>query len=706
MSARSTMRVITVVVRSFLQRRPSCALLRFGLALLLLSSALGVAKAQTDERVLSNPPPLQIQQGTQPTTTLLAAPAPPAMVNKKTLDLNIQYTNSAIYNPATGRNDKVKLRSYVGTNVDPKAPYVAPTIEVDPGDTVRITLHNKLPPDPSCFEMDENPDIPHCFNGTNLHSHGLWISPTGNSDNVLLSINPGVDFQYEYNIPSDHPAGSFWYHPHRHGSTALQVASGMAGALIVRGSRLPTLTSHGDIDTLLKNRDGSAMAEKVLVLQQIQYACLDADGNIKVKKNDKGEVIAWICDPGDTGVIEFYSDKNNNGFGPSSWNQSGRYTSINGLVLPTFEATAGVIERWRLIHAGVRDTISLQLFKMKPQAPAFNQLLAADEDSYIGDNCTGDPLPYQIIASDGLTMAAAQQTTLATLQPGYRNDALVVFPDAGKYCVVNAAVSAASSVTRDAVPRRLLGVVNVKPGTQVPNIRNYIVDNLVASAQRRTFSVPPAVRANIIADLKNGLKLTNFTPHPDITDDEVKGRTQYLTFFISIAPNKPPKFEVGTAPFGQPFNTKPYDPNVIDRHLILGNADEWQLQSRFVSHPFHIHVNPFQIVKIIDPNGKDVSAEGAVDDSDPNAKTADPQYPGLKDVWKDTLWIKSWNPTASENPDPNAKGIYTIVIRTRYERYIGEFVLHCHILDHEDQGMMENVKIDIPDGKGGAAHEH
>jgi L-ascorbate oxidase len=175
-SAPSTMCVITVVVRGFLQRRPSYALLRFGLALLLLTSALGVVRAQTDERVLSNPPPLRIQQGTQPTTTLLAAPAPPAMVNKKTLDLNIVYTNSAIYNPATGRNDKVKLRSYVGTNVDPKAPYVAPTIEVDPGDTVRITLHNKLPPDPSCFEMDENPDIPHCFNGTNLHSHGLWVS--------------------------------------------------------------------------------------------------------------------------------------------------------------------------------------------------------------------------------------------------------------------------------------------------------------------------------------------------------------------------------------------------------------------------------------------------------------------------------------------------------------------------------------------------
>jgi len=40
---------------------------------------------------------------------------------------------------------------------------------------------------------------------------------------VLLSINPGVDFEYVYNLPPDHPAGTFWYHSHRHGSTALQV---------------------------------------------------------------------------------------------------------------------------------------------------------------------------------------------------------------------------------------------------------------------------------------------------------------------------------------------------------------------------------------------------------------------------------------------------------------------------------------------------
>ncbi|HYO57090.1 multicopper oxidase domain-containing protein, partial [Archangium sp.] len=55
-------------------------------------------------------------------------------------------------------------------------------------------------------------------------------------------------------------------------------------------------------------------------------------------------------------------------------------------------------------------------------------------------------------------------------------------------------------------------------------------------------------------------------------------------------------------------------------------------------------------------------------------------------------------PQEGQSPKP---GQYTITVRTRYQRYIGEFVLHCHILDHEDQGMMQNVSIELMLG-----HQH
>lgn len=113
---------------------------------------------------------------------------------ERVLDLRIVYTDSQLFNPATGGYDRVRLRSYNGTDVDPEAPYVAPTVEITPGETVRIRLPNELPGDESCGGSGHDPNLPHCFNGTNLHTHGLWVSPAGNSDNVLISVDPGADF--------------------------------------------------------------------------------------------------------------------------------------------------------------------------------------------------------------------------------------------------------------------------------------------------------------------------------------------------------------------------------------------------------------------------------------------------------------------------------------------------------------------------------
>jgi FtsP/CotA-like multicopper oxidase with cupredoxin domain len=285
----------------------------------------------------------------------------------------------------------------------------------------------------------------------------------------------------------------------------------------------------------------------------------------------------------------------------------------------------------------------------------------------------------------------------STLQPGYRYDALVVFPEPGDYCVVNESAPAGGSVSRQPTSRQLLGMVEVAPGTAVTNITATLQD-LLASVALRT--LPANVRDKVAAELRDGLKFTSFIPHPDIADGEVTGK-QELVFFIKIPPvtfgvaNKaidPQHFDPSQ------FNPQPYDPNRIDRVLKLGGVDEWTLQSGFVSHPFHIHVNPFQIISITDPSGKDVSLPGAVDNA---GGVVDPQYPGLKGVWKDTLWLKDLINNPADFPGKLSTSMYTLKVRTRYQRYIGEYVLHCHILDHEDQGMMQNVEIRIPDGAGG-----
>jgi len=95
--------------------------------------------------------------------------------------------------------------------------YLPPTLRVQPGDVVRLRLVNAL---------DET---------TNLHVHGLAVSPRDTSDNAFLHIAPGRAQGYEIRIPASHPPGLYWYHPHPHGRSDEQVRNGMSGALIVEG---------------------------------------------------------------------------------------------------------------------------------------------------------------------------------------------------------------------------------------------------------------------------------------------------------------------------------------------------------------------------------------------------------------------------------------------------------------------------------------
>ena len=219
--------------------------------------------AQNEPRLLSNPVELRPQQSAMHSADELK------------VSLDVRYAENELFNPATGKYDKVCLRSYNGR-------LAGETIRMKPGDTLRVNFTNNLPLD-GCVEPQGTHTIPTCFNTTNLHTHGFHVSPAGNSDNVLLELGPKATMQYEFDLPKDHPAGTFWYHPHRHGSTALQVSSGMAGALIVEGNRpVANKGENGiaDIDTILKYADGTRFDERMFLFQQLSYGCLDAKGNI------------------------------------------------------------------------------------------------------------------------------------------------------------------------------------------------------------------------------------------------------------------------------------------------------------------------------------------------------------------------------------------------------------------------------------------
>ena len=150
------------------------------------------------------------------------------------------------------------VRTYTYNNTVPGY-----TWEVRGGDTLRVHLRNRLPPaDDPLMAMDR----PHAWTTTNLHTHGLHVSPAGNADNVFLEVPPGEDHHLKIPLPRDHPGGIFWYHPHCHGAVTQQLRAGMAGALIVRGA----------IDEV---EEVAAAREHVMVLQSIElgddYQLLD-----------------------------------------------------------------------------------------------------------------------------------------------------------------------------------------------------------------------------------------------------------------------------------------------------------------------------------------------------------------------------------------------------------------------------------------------
>ncbi|GAA4839563.1 multicopper oxidase family protein [Garicola koreensis] len=167
------------------------------------------------------------------------------------------------------------------------------TWRVQPGDRIEVRLRNEL-------------DTP-----TNLHTHGLAVSPRDNGDNPFVSIDPGQVFDYRFDLPEDHPPGVSWYHPHRHGTVADQLFGGLYGALIVEGDRVPV------------------SRERVLVVSDIS---LTGDGQI-----------VPVAAP------------------EVMMGREGNLVLVNGQHRPQLSARPGQRERWRVINACTSRYLRLAL---------------------------------------------------------------------------------------------------------------------------------------------------------------------------------------------------------------------------------------------------------------------------------------------------------------------------------------------------------
>lgn len=181
---------------------------------------------------------------------------------------------------------RARLLTYNGT-------VPGPTWRIRPGDLLEVRVVNRL----------RTP--------TNLHTHGLAVSPRGRGDNPFVSIGPGRAFDYRIQVPEDHPPGTSWYHPHHHGHVADQVFGGLYGAILVEGDEVPVAR------------------ERVVVLGDTS---LTASGEVR-----------------DVGAME------------RMLGREGDLLLVNGLLAPVLTARPGERERWRVVNACASRYVRLAL---------------------------------------------------------------------------------------------------------------------------------------------------------------------------------------------------------------------------------------------------------------------------------------------------------------------------------------------------------
>lgn len=173
-----------------------------------------------------------------------------------------------------------------------------PTLRMRPGDLLEVTLVNRL----------NEP--------TNLHTHGLHVSPGGVSDNPFLMVDPGERLMYRIRLPKDHPSGLSWYHPHHHGLVAAQLSLGMTGMIVVDdGIDVSTAMAH--------------TSERLIMLSDPHLGTTAAVRDTTMREHVHG--------------------------------RAGAVVLLNGVPQPTLQAKASKIERWRLVNASASRIYSIQV---------------------------------------------------------------------------------------------------------------------------------------------------------------------------------------------------------------------------------------------------------------------------------------------------------------------------------------------------------
>jgi FtsP/CotA-like multicopper oxidase with cupredoxin domain len=512
---------------------------------------------------------------------------------------------------------KIELTAYNSRQSDGSTRYCfvdengaeSPTLRVNPGDLVILTLKNDL----TAFTATAATAPPHmhgkngnsCTSGAmtaesmNLHFHGLTIPPVCHQDDVLhTSIQPGdAPFEYRFRIPENEPPGLYWYHPHIHGFTKVQVLGGASGALIVEG-----------IERIDKAVAG--LPERVLVIRDQDLLNPNAPPS-------KWEPVVPKM------LFDRDGDAANTGTG---FGKPAKDLSINYVPVPYPDYQPAVIQMkpdeqqlWRVVNASGITYLNLEiLFGHTPQPLG----LVAMDGVPLNENAA---LPADFVD---------WQTHLG-VPPGARVEFIVKGPAEGvSGLLVTKTVNTGPGGEND--PNRALATITASKDAPEPPSEFAASPQPLAPSQLPWLGSVAPVRTRRLYFSEKLLEPNN----PNSATE----------FYLTVDGQTP-----------QQFDPKSGVPNIVAKR---GTVEDWIVENRSSElHAFHIHQLHFML---LDYRGRPVD----------------------EPFLRDTVNVPYYDGKALEYPSVRLRMDF------RDPNTIGDFVYHCHLLEHEDGGMMGLIRVE------------
>jgi L-ascorbate oxidase len=621
------------------------------------------------------------------------------------------------------------------------------------GDSLKIRLVNRLPAlDPIKVNRSADPggdNLP--LNLTNLHTHGLIVparAPTladptfgdyvfvqiynsANGTPVPLSthqhgsiVKDYVD--YRIDIPANHPSGPFWFHPHVHGIALNQVSSGLSGIISVGAAGD---YAFGDISEIPFPESNV----RNLVLKDMQV--LAASNGLQFQNGTapvaNGEVLNQQASPfcnqfqvfnepprlGSCTGISLIHTQQGGGVSTATWGSGGGifpgavwYFTVSGQQYPTINVTEADGELWRFTNASGSLSYDLQLTDNATKTPMVMQLVSVDGVSIdippgtpVGTVAQAAGARFNVVACPNVTTTLSSAPVCIdglVMMPSSRAEVYVTYRDQNGNIVTP---PAGASATLNMVAITMGPVGDPWPAVQLASVQfnqtgvRTIVrsaidvhgDALAANRPGGIFHarVPNAAAAPLPTGCKPlpaGHRRRVFFGFPDTSNPDVFGLG-----YEEVDENDVP------VP-GTELPLMAFDPSINTICIPLGPGqtpvtETWELVNLATeNHNFHIHQTRFRYVEDTAPTGSllapalDPSVGAGVMEDNLPLPVATTNVTAVVNDQYGYCTIAQWRSgDCTSTP---------IVIQNTFTQ-IGHFVYHCHILAHEDGGMMAAIEV-------------